>query len=349
MAKKNTAALWLGLALTAAMLAPPASADPVEDFYKGKTITMLVGFPPGGLNDISARLVARHIVKYIPGTPRQVVQNMPGAGGLTSTNYLYNVAPQDGTYVGGILRSIPQSVYAGDSNARFDPTKFAWLGSTSSFKDDAYAMIIMADRPIKSWEDLKTPGKRVRFGAVGEDIKLAFSLFVKDIMKLNVDVTHGYLGAPQLFLAMQNGEIDGQFNSVTSTKAGQPNLWRDGKFRSLLQFGRTTRLADIPDVPTAREIVKDPNDLALLSFAEAPLYMSLPFAAPPNTPADRIRALRKAFDQTHTDPDFLAEAAKSDLDISPIDGDKVAQLVGEMKTASPDIIEKFKRISTFAH
>ena len=239
----------------------PAAADAVEDFYKNKTLTMLVGFPPGGLNDISARLVAKYIVKYIPGNPRQVVQNMPGAGGLTSTNYLYNIAPKDGTYVGGILRSIPQSAYTGDSNARFDPAKFEWLGSTSSFRDDAYAMIIMADRQVKSWEDLKTPGKRVMLGAVGEDIKLAFSLFTKYIMKLNVDVTHGYVGAPQLFLAMQGGEIDGQFNSVSSTKAGQAALWRDNKFRSLLQFGRTTRLPDIPDTPTAHRSEEHTSEL----------------------------------------------------------------------------------------
>jgi tripartite-type tricarboxylate transporter receptor subunit TctC len=330
----------------AALLARSASADGVADFYKGKTLTMLVGFPPGGLNDLSARLVARYLVKYLPGNPRQVVQNMPGAGGLTSTNYLYNIAPKDGTYLAGILRSIPQTAYLGDPNVRFDPKKFIWLGSTSSFADDAYAMIIMADRPIKSWQELRQPGKKIMLGAVGADIKLTFSLFTRDIMGLNVGITHGYVGAAQLFLAMQNGEVDGQFNSLSSTRAAQAALWRDKRFRALLQFGRTTRHPELPDTPTGREIVKDPGDLALLAFAEAPLYMSMPFAAPPGTPQDRVAALREAFAKAHKDPGFLADAAKSELDVSPINGTAVANLIDEISKASPAVVERYKAIST---
>jgi tripartite-type tricarboxylate transporter receptor subunit TctC len=346
MIAKTTAVLFICLAVVTALFTRPVAAETVADFYKGKTLTMVVGFPPGGLNDLSARLVVRHMVKYLPGNPRQILQNMPGAGGLTSTNYLYNIAPKDGTYVGGILRSIPQTAYLGDPNIHFDPAKFAWLGSTSSFADDAYALFIMDNRPIKSWEDLKVPGKRVMLGAVGVDIKLTFSLFTKDALGLNVDITHGYQGTAQLFLAMQNGEIDGQFNSLSSTKAAQSALWRDRKFRALVQYGRTTRHPELPDAPTGREIVKNPNDLALLTFVEVPLYMSLPFAAPPGVPHDRIAALRAAFDQANRDPDFLAEAARSELDVSPIDGEQVAKLVKDMSKVPPDIVEKFKMIST---
>jgi len=341
---KKTA--FVVLALAATLLARPAAADAVADFYKGKTLTVVVGFPPGGLNDISARLVARHIVKYLPGAPRSLVQNMPGAGGLTSTNFLYNIAPKDGTTIGGILRSIPQTAYLGDPNIRFDPAKFLWLGSTSSFADDAYALFIMASRPITSWEDLKRPGKRLMIGAVGVDIKLTFSLFTKEALGLNVDITHGYQGTAQLFLAMQNGEIDGQFNSLSSTKAAQSALWRDKQFRVLVQYGRATRHAELPDAPTGREIVTNPEDLALLTFVEAPLYMSLPFAAPPGVPAERIAALRAAFDQAHKDPEFLAEAARSELDVSPINGDQVAKLVDDMSKVPPAVVEKFKTIST---
>ncbi|HTI86363.1 MAG TPA: tripartite tricarboxylate transporter substrate-binding protein [Alphaproteobacteria bacterium] len=327
-------------------LSRPAAADDVAEFYKGRTLTMVVGFPPGGLNDLSARLVARYMVKYLPGSPRQVVQNMPGAGGLTSTNYLYNVAPKDGTVVAGILRSIPQTAYLGDPNIRFDPAKFNWLGSTSSFADDAYALFIMSDRPVKSWAALKATQKPVMIGAVGVDIKLTFSLFVRDILKGNVAVTHGYRGAAELFLAMQTGEIDSQFNSLSSTKAAQGTLWRDGKFRALVQFGRQTRHPELPDAPTGQELVSNPDDLALLKFTEAPLYMSLPFAAPPGVPAERIKALRAAFDKAHKDPDFLAEAAKSELDVSPIDGDAIARLVEDMSKAPPAIVKKFEAIST---
>jgi tripartite-type tricarboxylate transporter receptor subunit TctC len=333
-------------ALSFAIPDRPAVADDVGDFYRGKTLTMLVGFPPGGLNDLSARLVARTMVKYLPGNPRQVVQNMPGAGGLTSTNHLYNIAPKDGTYVAGILRSIPQTAYLGDANIRFDPAKFNWLGSTSSFADDAYALFIMSNRPVKSWVDLTATPKPVMIGAVGVDIKLTFSLFVRDILKGNVAVTHGYRGAAELFLAMQNGEIDSQFNSLSSTKAAQAALWRDGAFRALVQFGRQTRHPELPDAPTGRELVTNDADKALLAFVEAPLYMSLPFAAPPGVPPERVRALRDAFDKAHKDPEFLAEAQRSELDVSPIDGDAVGRLVADMSKAPPDVLKRFEAIST---
>ncbi|MGE5540306.1 MAG: Bug family tripartite tricarboxylate transporter substrate binding protein [Gemmatimonas sp.] len=337
----------LSLTLTMALTqAAPAAADDVADFYRGKQLTMMVGFPPGGLNDLSARLVARYMVKYLPGSPRQVVQNMPGAGGLTVVNYLYNVAAKDGTVVAGILRSIPQTAYLGDPNIRFDVAQFNWLGSTSSFADDAYALFIMSDRPVKSWADLKAAQKPVMIGAVGADIKLTFSLFVRDILKGNIAVTHGYRGAAELFLAMQNGEIDSQFNSLSSTKAAQGTLWRNGAFRGLVQFGRQTRHPELPDAPTGRELVTNDDDRALLAFAEAPLYMSLPFAAPPGVPAERVQALRAAFDKAHTDPDFLAEAAKAELDVSPIDGAAVAKLVADMSTASPALLKRFEAIST---
>lgn len=338
------------LAMAVAMMmlglgGPALASESVADFYRGKTLVMLVGFPPGGLNDLGARIVARYMAKNLPGNPSQVVQNMPGAGGLTSTNYLYNVAPKDGTYVAGILRSIPQSASLDRANVRFEVDKFNWLGSTSSFGDDAYSLTIMANRPITSWQDIKGGAKRVRLGAVGPDSKVLFAKFCRDIMGLNVDITQGYPGAGQIFLAMQGGEIDGVFNGIASTRAVQKTLWNEKQFRVLIQFGRMTRHPDLPDVPTARELFTNAEDLALLEFLEAPFYMSLPFAAPPGIPADRAAALREAFDKAHKDPEFIAEATRAELDVSPINGEAVAKLVSALNNTPPAVVERYRKIS----
>jgi tripartite-type tricarboxylate transporter receptor subunit TctC len=332
----------LGLAFTGS-----ARADAIADFYKGKTVSMIVGYAPGGINDISARLVGRYIVKHIPGEPNLVVNNMPAASGIAAINHMYNVAQKDGSVISIIGRAIPQLAYMSDPNIRFDPNKFVWLGSISSYADDAYPIFIMADRPIKSWEELKLPGKKIVLGAVGPgSTNLTFALIAKDTLHLNIDVIRGYTGAAPLFLAMQRGEIDGQVVGLGSLKAGQKTLWEQNKFRGLIQFGRTTRHRDLPDAPTGRELAAgDPDALALIAFSEAPFYMALPFIAPPGLPADRAKALQDAFMATMKDPRFVAEAQKLDLDVSPIDGAAVAKLVHDMASTPPAIIDAFKTVS----
>lgn len=322
------------------------AASAADDFYRGKTLTMIVGYAPGGINDIAARLMGRYMVKYLPGTPNLVVQNMPAASGISAINHMYNVAPKDGTTVSIIGRGIPQLAFLGDPNIRFVPDKFTWLGSVSSYADDAYPIFIMADRPVKSVEDLKQGGKKIVLGAVGPgSTNLAFALIAKDILKLNIDVVRGYTGAAPMFLAMQSGELDGQVVGFGSLKAGQKSLWENKQVRALVQFGRTTRHRDLPDAPTGQELAANADDLTLIKFAEAPFYMALPFIAPPGLPADRAKLLRSAFEQSYKDKAFVAEAERLDLDVSPIDGDAVAKLVKDMAAASPDVLERFKAVS----
>lgn len=317
-----------------------------DDFYKGKNLTMVVGYAPGGINDIAARLMARYLVKYLPGTPSQVVQNMPAASGIAAINHMYNVAPKDGTAVSIIGRGIPQLAFLGDDNVRFEPDKFTWLGSISSYADDAYPIFIMADRPIKSWQELKEPGKKIVLGAVGPgSSNLIFALIAKDALKLNIDIVRGYTGAAPMFLAMQGGEIDGQVVGLGSLRAGQRSLWDNKQVRALIQFGRTTRHRELPDAPTGQELASNPEDLALIKFAEAPFYMALPFIAPPGIPPERAQELRSAFEKSYNDKAFVAEAAKLELDVSPIDGPAVAKLVKDMATVSPAVLERFKTVS----
>jgi tripartite-type tricarboxylate transporter receptor subunit TctC len=325
----------------------PAAADPVEDFYKGKTISMLVSSAPGGVNDLVGRLLAQYLPKYIPGHPNMIVQNQTTAGGLVLGNRMYSVAEKDGTVIAIVERSTPQLAVQGEPNAKFDPLKFTWLGSVSSYANDAYLLEVNSSFPAKTVQDLmKKDSPVARVGTTGAGASnLVFSVLAKDALGINLQVVRGYRGASRVFLAQQSGELDGQIVGFSSLQAGQAALWKEGFFRPLLAFGRTTRDPALPDVPTARELVKDPATLSLLKFAEAPFFAALPVLAPPGVPADRAAALEKAFMQTVQDPDFKKTAIeKMHLDLSPIDGAGVRKVIQEMKDTPPDVIERFNKI-----
>lgn len=335
----------IGVLAISLALASPAGAQSVESFYKGRNTTLIVGYAPGGINDIAGRLMARHIVKHIPGQPNMIVQNMPGAGGLVTANHLYNIAEKDGSVIAGLGRAVPQLAYLNDPNARFDPLKFTWLGSSSSYADDAYVVLVNSSHPANSVADLKKPGRALKLGAVSAgSTNLIFAILAKEVLGLNIDIIRGYTGAAPIFLAMQNGEVDGQVIGLGSTKAGQAHLWNNKLVKPLIQFGRSTRLAELADVPTGRELVNDPDGLALLEFAELPFFMALPFLAPPAVPTDRAKALQNAFMAVHQDKDFLDEAKKLDLDISPISGDEVAKLLARTAQTPKAVIDRYNEI-----
>jgi tripartite-type tricarboxylate transporter receptor subunit TctC len=185
----------------------------------------------------------------------------------------------------------------------------------------------------------------VKLGAVAAgSTNLTFAILAKEVLGLNVDIIRGYTGAAPIFLAMQNGEVDGQVIGLGSVKAGQPHLWNNKLVKPLVQFGRNTRLPELADVPTGRELVKDPNDKALLEFAELPFFMALPFVAPPGLPAERAKALQTAFIEMHKDAAFLAEAKKLDLDISPINGAEVKKLLEQTSKTPKAVIARYNAI-----
>jgi len=335
----------LGVFIVALLTAQQAAAQSVEQFYKGRSITMLVGTAPGGINDISARLVARHLGRFIPGSPAFVVQNNPGAGGLVTANRIYNTADKEGLTIAKIERAVPQLQIQGDRNANFDPLKFNWLGSLSSYADDAYLMLVMATNPVQSVYELKKPGVSVTLGADNSaSSNLIFALISRDILGLNIKVVRGYHGAAPMFLAAQRGELDGQMVGLSSVRTGQKDLWGRKAFRVLMHYGRTTRLPDFPDVPMGRELTADPNALALIEFAELPFRMSLPFAAPPGLPPDRAKALQSAFSAMCADAVFVEEARKLGFDVSPIDGDAVKIMIARSAATPREVIERYTAI-----
>src|SRR5690242_16299715 len=305
-----------------------AAAQSVEAFYKGRTITMLVGTSPGGINDISARLTARHLSRFIPGNPNVIVQNNPGGGGLVTANRLYFNSDKDGSVLAKLERAVPQLAIQGNPNAQFDPAKFTCLGSLSSYADDAYLMLINANHAANTIADLKAPGISVALGADNAaSSNLIFAVIAKEVLGLNVNVVRGYTGAAPLFLAMQRGELDGQMVGLSSVRTGQRDLWTRGAFRPLMAFGRTRRHAEFPDMPIGRELAGDPGALSLIEFAELPFFMALPFAAPPDVPPDRAKALQTAFMAMCRDKAFVEEAERLGIDVSPIDGDAILILL----------------------
>jgi tripartite-type tricarboxylate transporter receptor subunit TctC len=338
----------LGLSMLAGLIAmPQAQAQTVEQFYKGRTITMLVGTAPGGINDISARLVAKYLGRFIPGNPAIVVQNNPGAGGLITGNKLYNNAERDGSVLAKFERAVPQQQIEGDPKAQFDSTKFVWLGSLSSYANDAYLLLINSDNPLRSVDELRKGGSgmRINLGADNSaSSNLIFAVIAKEILGLNINVIRGYTGAASLFLAMQSHELDGQFVGLSSVKSGQRDLWNKGAFRALMAFGRTSRHPDFPNIPIGREMTNDRDALSLIEFAELPFFMALPFAAPPGVPVDRAKALQGAFMAMARDEEFVAEAEKIGIDMSPIDGEGILRMLAKTAATPKEVIARYAAI-----
>ena len=340
---KSTQILFTAGALAAtAALAMPADA---ADFYKGKTIKIIVGYSPGGGYDIYSRNLGRHMGKHIPGTPNIIVQNMTGAGSLRAANYLYNRAPKDGTQFGTFSRSLPiLFLTGGGKNVRFDPVKFTWVGSTASYADDAYLMSVHRDTGIKSVRELmgKSPKSvtfgSTNFGSTGFDVPLV----LKDTLGLNIKLVHGYPGGSAINLAITRREMDGRTQGLSSLRT--MGDWRKERI-PLVQFARgMNRHPDLKNVPTALELATRQEDRDLITMLETAFFMARPYAAPPGVPADRVKILRAAFSATQKDPAYLGEAKKLRIDISPKSGAEVDGIVAKLMAMPKPLVDRYKKL-----
>lgn len=332
-------------ALAMGTIATAAQADAVSDFYKGKNVNLLIGAAPGGGFDIGGRLMARFMGKYIPGEPNIVPQNMQGAGGLRMANTLANTSPKDGTVFGIHVRGIIQQPMLGDPAAKFDPlTGMTWIGTMSSAKNDTYLLVMHKNSGVKTIEDMRKD-KQYSLGSVGGvSTNVIFALVSPELFGLNTRLVKGYAGSSGVMLAVQRHEVDGSFIGLSSLVGAQGELLKAGTLVPVLQLARTERHAQFPNVPMGRELVKSADDGALLSFMESLFYVALPFSAPPGIPADRTKALRDAFMKANADPEYLKEAAKLNVDVSPLDGEAVTKIIAEMKATPATVIERYKKI-----
>src|SRR6266576_2622121 len=329
--------------LATALAVAPAHADAVANFYKHRHVNLIVGSGPGGGYDIYARLLARHFGKFIPGHPPIIVQNMPGGGSLRAVNFLYNLAPKDGTTIGPFTRNMPLiGLLGGNANVQFDPRRLTWLGSSSSFVNDAYVLIVRKDAPVKSIEEARRHDLPALVlggnaeSATGNDVPI----ILRDTIGLHVKQVVGYPDSTAIFLAIERGEVHGRTVDLSSVKSIKPEwLKPDSGFRVLVQFARTTRHPDFPDVPTARELAKNDAARALIELAELPYALSRPFAAPPDVPAGRAKALQRAFLAVHGDPEYLEDAARLSLDVSPIGADDILRAIDRIAVAPPELLD----------
>ncbi len=338
-----------GIVAFAALASSPLLTQPATaaESFEGETIRVLIGYGAGGGYDRYGRQLARHIGKYLPGKPNVVAVNQPGAGGLKVVNTLYNVSPKTGIEFGTFARSAALYAFSSDHKAiRYDPLKLGWLGTSSSYKGEAYMLAVRKDAGAKTFSDLQKTGKLLNFAATGpgsdgHDVPVV----LRAVYNINAQVVRGYPGGNTLYLAVERGEMDARMVGYSSMKTSNPAWLRpDSPVNILMQFATVKRLPDFPDVPTARELVRNDEDLALIKMMEAPFFMARPFAAPPGLPKERLQALRTAFMAAHNDEKYLAEAKKLKLLVSAASGEEVEQLVQDLAKTPKHLFKRYADI-----
>lgn len=324
----------LTLLTAALLLGAPVDAQPAPEFYKGRTLTLIVSVPPGGGYDVLARAVGRHIGRNVPGGPNVVVQNMPGAGGVVATNYLANIAAKDGTVIALVSNNTPFEPLFGNKEARYDPAKINWIGSPGS---EIGIWGVWHASPVQRWQDAR--GREVTSAITG--ITSGHNLYTRvlaETLGLKLKAIAGYPGQNEIYLAMERGEVDGNCGwSWTSAVASRPQWFKDGTAINVMQFA-SQRHPDLKDVPLLSEFARNDNERAQMELVTSRQVMGRPFFAPPAVPADRVAALRKAFMDTLKDPDFMAQANKAKMEINPVSGEQVQALVQKLLKTPPDVV-----------
>jgi len=329
------------LVITTATL-QAAVASPVEDFYRGKTISMVCSSSAGGGYDTLSRAVARFLGKHIPGNPSVIVRNMPGAGGIVATNFIANVAPRDGLTMANVQNNTPFEPLFGTKEANYDPTKLTWLGTPSV---ETGLLIVWHTSPIRTLDDARKHSMTA--GSSGANSAPSFYVrLLNELLGLKIKIVLGYPGQNEAYLAIERGEIDSFgvtfWSSLTSTKSD----WiRDQKIRILVQYGPEKEAA-LPDVPYGPDLARNAEDRALFEAAYAPLAAGRPFVAPPGLPSDRAFALRAGLLATFKDPEFLAEASRQHLEINkPTSGEAMQNQIARVYQMPRRIIDRLRRIA----
>ena len=324
----------LSLLAALALALSVAKADSVADFYRGRSISLVIGYSVGGGYDAYARLLAHYIGRHIPGEPSIVPQQMTGAGSLRSANYIFSVAPKDGSVLGTFSRSMGIAPLLGQ--AEFDSRKFTWLGSMT---DDDTTCVTWNSSPIKTWNDfLSKPSK---FGGLGADADPdIWALLYKNVFGAKVQLVSGYPGTNDVVLAMERGEVDGLCGLSWSTIKTRHAEWLTNHAVNIIVQAALKKEPEIAAVPLATDLVSKPEQLQIIKLLLASQAMARPFAAPPDIPADRKAALTAAFDATMRDADFLAEAQKLNFEIHPVSAATIDGLLAEVYATPKDVLAR---------
>jgi tripartite-type tricarboxylate transporter receptor subunit TctC len=320
------------LALLLAATAGPALAD---DFYKGKSITIVTSTGTGGSYDGIARLVARFMPRYVPGQPNMVVQNMPGGGNVVATNYMFNIAPKDGTVIATINNGIPLHQVIDDRGVRYDADKFTWLGSTGAVNA---VTIAWHTAGVKTIQDVFS--KELILGGTGPASAIViFPEAMNNVLGTKFKIVNGYQSSAEVYLAMEKGETNSRSGGYADLISEHGDWIRDKKIVVLVQIG-AEREPTLPDVPLMTELAKTDEQRRILSLISSPMALGQPYLAPPGLPAERAALLREALMQTFKDKDFLAETNKIHFDMRPMTGAEIAKIVHDTVAAPKEVVAK---------
>jgi len=339
--RKLSARLSLLLSASLAVIfsaVSPAAAEDVAAFYKGKIVRIVVGVGVGSGYDINARLLARFMAAHIPGQPNVIVQNQPGAGSLTMTNQLYTGGPFDGTVIGASFNGMPTTPQLQPTGARFDPNKIIWLGSTNR---ETQALYVWHTAPVQKFTDVAKTETIMGAQAPGST-QYDYPMLINAMLGYKFKVITGYEATPKIHLAMERGEVHGTLANWSTLKAINMNWITEKKIKILTQLA-LKKNPEMVDVPLILDFAKNEADRQTLRFALARLEYGRPFFLPPNVPAERVAALRRAFDATMKDPAYLAEAEKLKIEVDALSGEQVATLVEQVTRTPPELVDRVRK------
>ncbi|HWG04786.1 MAG TPA: tripartite tricarboxylate transporter substrate-binding protein [Beijerinckiaceae bacterium] len=312
--------------ITALFVSRPAlSQDQPSSFYAGKTISIIVGFGPGGGYDLYARLLSRFLGDHIPGKPTVIVQNMDGAGGVRAANYVYATAPKDGTFIAGVNQGAAMFQLLGGKGAQYDPRKFAWLGRIAFSNNVLY---VSKRSGVTSLDDAKTREVSMAGSGIISDADI-YPAVLNGLLGTKFKVVNGYAGTNESDLAVERGEVDGRgggaYSSLVST---HPQWLTNGDVRILVQIG-FDKEPDLPNVPLLLDLVKGDEDRDIASLVTLPVAIGYNYWLAPEVPADRLQILRRAFAETMKDPGLIAEAKKQSFEVRPKTGEELESMVNQ--------------------
>jgi tripartite-type tricarboxylate transporter receptor subunit TctC len=325
--------------LFAFALAAPRSGVAQTSPYEGKTVTIVVGFKAGGGYDRTARILARHLPKYLPGKPNVIVQNMPGANSITAANHVYAVAKPDGLTIGTFNRNLVLAQLTGVPGVKFDMTKFAWLGSAAS---ETTVLAIRSDLAFKSFEELRKSGKPLVIGATGPGANTYdFPLLLREFLGVNFKIVSGYSSSADIMLAIERKEVDARAGSYTSLRP-----FIDRNLVHPVIRARATE-AGIEQLPVDENLAPTPRARAIMALRSAPEVVGRPFVMTPGTPEPILRMVREAFASALKDPELVAEATKAKMQLEYTSGEETLKILTEVLAQPKDIVDEFRKYIKF--
>lgn len=317
----------------------PALAENSARFYAGKTIQLVIGYPPAGSNDVYARTLGRYLGKHIPGHPSIVPQNMPGGGSYLALAYLYNVAPKDGTVIGIGAPTAPLDEKLGSPGVRFKAAQFNWIGRIDSLINIVF---MWHTSPVKTFADAQRVESTLAATGAGSTVAI-YPTVTNNVLGTKFKLIMGYKGSAEAQLAVERGEAEGHSTAWTAVKVAHPDWLPEHKINILVQYALKPH-PELPDVPVIVDLARNDEQRAILRTVMNATEVGTSFMTTPGVPTERVAMLRRAFDETMRDPDFLAETARQKLTVNPLNGADLQRVVAEVSNVPPGLVEKVRAI-----